>query len=54
MTDAYDRFHRYADVGLGAEEPEIRRFTRPTEKTPVRSAKNITEVNVNTHEGSRS
>lgn len=43
MDDRYDRFARYADAGLGAEEfEEIRRFTRPTEKAPVSSAKNTT------------
>lgn len=36
MDHRYDRFARYEDAGLGAEEFEhIRRFTRPTEKTPA-------------------
>ena len=38
MDHRYDRFARYEDAGLGAEEFEqIRRFTRSTEKTPVRT-----------------
>jgi len=45
MDDRYDRFVRYEDAGLGAEEFEkTRRFTRPTERAPVSSAKNTTEA----------
>ena len=41
----YSDLERHADAGLGAEEfDQIRRFTRPTEKTPVRTAKHITEA----------
>lgn len=45
MPNRYERLEQYADAGLGAEEFEqIRRFTRPTEKTSARSAKNTTEA----------
>lgn len=28
----YDRFDSYADTGLGADEPTVRRFTRESER----------------------
>lgn len=34
MTDRYEHLARHADTGLGADEPGVHRFTRPTDKTP--------------------
>lgn len=50
MTDRYERLEHHADAGLGADELGVRRFTRPTERTPV-SRQASTEVpSTSTHE----
>lgn len=51
MCDRYAHLDAQADCGLGAEEPDIRRFTRRSEMTvpPVHPAKNVTEGEPTTH-----
>lgn len=51
MDHRYDRFARYEDAGLGAEEFEqIRRFTRPTERTSASRQASAEVQSTNPHE----
>lgn len=37
-ANRYERIEDYSDLGLGTDEPAIRRFTRPTDKKTLAPA----------------